>query len=550
MLDIKARMENKMIDIILKFNKENKLIDCFTLNSNNHLVECSELLSSFKNIDCKTLLKNNILNDSLIELDGKLYIYERIVLDNSIILLLSSSSLAEKLIKVSNDYIEQGMQIYDRNGYFLYGNVKSEELEEYKSHDFKGKHILELYDLKEEFSTVLTILRTRKPVINRCDRFKVRSGKTLTTINSGYPIIIDDELYGAVVFESDISSIKAYESRSLDLESYLSTKNNNKMDSMYRFSDIIHQSDVMNKVIEFAKKVSLTDSSILIQGDTGTGKELFAQSIHTFGGRRFKPFIAVNCSAIPDSLFESMFFGTEVGAFTGSVSKSGFFEQANGGTLFLDEINSISMDKQAKLLRVLEEKKFQRLGGSTKINTDIRILTATNEDLVNLVKKGRMREDFYYRISVVKLNVPSLKERKPDIEILSNYFLQELYTKYSFGPSRLTNDSLELLTSYDWPGNVRELKHVIEFTFNNSHKNDSYLEMDALPEFIQEIDVTKHKRSLENSNLNTLLDNFEKETLIKFLEQNEYNITKTAKILGISRQNLQYRIKKNKIEAK
>ncbi|WFA08582.1 sigma 54-interacting transcriptional regulator [Tissierella sp. Yu-01] len=535
-----------MIDILLIFDKDKRLSDGFLIKGQNNVEVFKDFVSENK-LSMDDFLKDYKCTSDLIDIDGRLYMFQIINMNESTYLLLSRKDLTEALTKISLDYFEQGMQIYDKNGYFLYGNKKSEKLEEYNSENFKGKHVLELYDLNEEFSTVLTILRTRKPVINRCDRFKVKSGKTLTTINTGFPIIIKDKLYGAIVFESDITAVKSYQDMSLDFESYLKSKKSDKNDSMFTFADIIYESNSMNEVIEFAKKVSLTDSSVLIRGDTGTGKELFAQSIHTFGTRRFKPFIDVNCSAIPDSLFESLFFGTEVGAFTGSVSKTGFFEQANGGTLFLDEINSISLDKQAKLLRVLEEKKFQRLGGSKKIDCDIRIIAATNEDLQDLVKSGRMREDFYYRIAVVKIIIPSLRERKTDIKILSNYFLSALYEKYSFGPSKISDEVLKNFLAYDWPGNVRELRHIIESSFNNSDKDDSYLAKGSIPEFIQNLDLTKHKDGLYNSNLNELLNNYEKEIIIKQLKENDNNITQTAASLGISRQNLQYRIKKNGI---
>lgn len=539
-----------MIDLLLKFDNNKRLIKCFKINDQTELDNNEDFLNKYRNISIIDLLKNNRYSSDLVEIDGQLYTFLRVAKDDETYLLLNKKGLTEILTQASIDYFGQGVQVYDRNGYFLYGNKKSEELEEYDSEEFKGKHILEIYDLNEEFSTVLTILRTQKPIINRCDIFKVRSGKKLTTINTGYPIIIGGKLYGAIVFEGDITSIKSYENMSLDFESYLQSKKSNKEDSMYNFSDIIHQSSTMNNAIELAKKVSLTDSSVLIQGDTGTGKELFAQSIHTFGTRRFKPFIDVNCSAIPDSLFEGLFFGTEVGAFTGSVSKTGFFEQANGGTLFLDEINSISLDKQAKLLRVLEDKKFTRLGGDKKIDCDIRIIAATNENLEELVKCGRMREDFYYRVAVVQLDVPPLRERKVDIGILSNFFLNELNKKYSFGPYKISEEVLNCFLTYEWPGNVRELKHVIESSFNNSDKNDKILYKKSIPEYIQGNGlIIQHKGDLNNNNLNDLLNKYEREIIIKHLKEFDYNITKTASSLGISRQNLQYRIKKHNIKS-
>lgn len=537
-----------MIDILLKYDEKNNLLESSVVNEENELKDCPILFQKYKKRKMNDILKNNDLEPNLIEFDERLYVYQKVIKGEHRYLILSNKKLTEMLTKVSLDYFEQGMQIFDKYGYFLYGNKKSEELEEYDNEQFKGKHILELYDLNEEFSTILTILRTQKPVINRCDRFKVKSGKTLTTMNTGYPIIINDKLCGAIVFESDVRTIKSYENMTLYFESFLQSKKKDNDNGMYLFQDIIHESRIINEVIEQSKRVSLTDSSVLIRGDTGTGKELFAQSVHTFGSRRFKPFVDVNCSAIPHSLFEGLFFGTEVGAFTGSVSKTGFFEQANGGTLFLDEINSISLDKQAKLLRVLEEKKFTRLGGNKKIDCDVRIIAASNESLDALVKDGRMREDFYYRVAVVEIFIPPLKERKDDIELLSNHFLKELQEKYSFGPRKISEDVLEQFIAYDWPGNVRELKHVIEASFNNSDKNDPYLYKISLPEFIQNLTLTTHKRNMQDSSLNELLNNYEREIIINKLRENNNNITRTASDLGISRQNLQYRIKKNAIK--
>ena len=234
---------------------------------------------------------------------------------------LSQDGFLAHIYEQTINYVSEGSQIYDKNGHFLNCNPSSENLENYNKNNFKGKHLLDLYDVKEEYSTILTVLRTQKPVCNRCDRFEMKNGKSLTTINSGYPIKIDKKLYGAVVFESDLSVLKQVENKALNLETYVDKGQPGKEDELYKFDDIIHSSKSMEDIIHFSKKISLTDSSILIVGATGTGKELIAQSIHSFSRRRHKNFIDINCSAIPYNLFESMFFGTERGAFTGSIAK-------------------------------------------------------------------------------------------------------------------------------------------------------------------------------------------------------------------------------------
>ncbi|AOT73301.1 hypothetical protein Gferi_25315 [Geosporobacter ferrireducens] len=451
-------------------------------------------------------------------------------------------------------HVAEGIQIYDRNGYFLYANPASEDLEFYKNEDFKGKHILDLYDLKEEYSTILTVLRTQKPVINRCDRFKMKTGKALTTINNGYPLKIDDILYGAVVFESDLSALKRIKNRTINLEAYVEGRQPATQEQLYAFDDIIHVSDKMKNMIHFAKKVSLTDSSVIIVGATGTGKELMAQSIHSFSPRRDKPFIDINCSAVPSNLFESMFFGTEKGAFTGSIAKKGFFEMADGGTIFLDEVNSISIEMQAKLLRVLQEKRFQRIGGEKYLRCDVRIIAAANEDLHELMEQQKIRKDFYYRISAIKIEIPSLNERKEDIPILARYFLIELCNQYNRPQMVISNQVLDVFLEYNWPGNVRELQHVIEYVFNCASEDIEEVDISHLPDYLLSPSALDHtsmrdiKSSKdffnENNTLETQLAFFEKEIIYQQLQKHGGNITKSAKSLGISRQSLQYRMKK------
>ena len=493
-------------------------------------------------------------NGGIVEIQNIFFKYQIIKDENGYSLYFSQDAMLLNFYEQTIKQVAEGIQIYDRNGYFLYANPASEILECYKKDDFKRKHLLDIYDVEEKYSTVLTVLRTQQAVHNRCDRFKMRNGNMLTTINSGYPLKIDGNLYGAVVFESDLSVLKNIKNRTLNLENYVEDKQPEVENHLYTFEDIIHSSKNMEDVIHFAKKVSLTNSSILIVGATGTGKELIAQSIHSFSPRRHKPFIDINCSAVPSNLFESMFFGTEKGAFTGSVSKKGFFEMANEGTLFLDEVNSISIDMQTKLLRVLQEKRFRRIGGSKYIKCDVRIITASNEDLYELMNQQKIRKDFYYRISTIKIDIPPLKDRKEDIPILSKHFLKQLCKEYNRKQMNIDKKVFDTLLMYDWPGNIRELQNVIEYAFNHAQEDETILEYDNLPDYLRSSKFVSHKITkvtnkkffplINSGTFEERMERVEKEIIIETLELNKGNITQSAKVLGMRRQSLQYRMKK------
>lgn len=492
-----------------------------------------------------------------VELNARFYRYQWESEPQGHTLFLSQEGVLLDLYEQALNHVSEGIQIYDRNGYFIFANPASEALEHYESSDFKGKHILDLYDLREEFSTVLTVLRTQKPVLNRCDRFQVRQGKTLTTINSGYPLCNGKTMNGAVVFESDLSVLEQTRKRLSHLESYAESRRPAQAGDLFTFDDIIHQSEAMRDLIHFAKKISFTESSILVMGETGTGKELIAQSIHAFSPRRRKPFIDVNCSAVPSNLFESLFFGTEKGAFTGSISSKGYFEMADGGTIFLDEVNSIPPDMQAKLLRVLQDKRFQRIGGNRYHQCDVRIIAASNEDLSELMEQNRIRRDFYYRISTMKIDLPRLEERPEDIPLLAVHFLGTLGQKYNRHTLRFSEATLAHLTACQWPGNIRELQHVVEYAFTRMPEESDCIEPVHLPGYLtapegyscrrKEILPLKAVALKPAGPLNPQLEAFEKDLITAALKFHEGNITHTAKSLGMSRQNLQYRLRKHSL---
>lgn len=544
-----------IIDLIMRFDKNDSLYTVSTLSPLSQGIG-EDALSAMLGKTPDLIFGKPIKEPTgSLELDARFFRYQKKSEPPGFSLFLSQSGILKTFYEQALNHVSEGIQIYDRNGYFIFGNHASESLGQYKNSDFKDKHILDLYDLREEFSTVLSVLRTQKPILNRCDRFQVRQGKTLTTINSGYPIKNAGFVEGAVVFESDLSTLEQTRKRLMHLETYSEDRRSEPSGSLFSFDDILHRSETMRDVIHFSKKVSFSDSSILITGETGTGKELIAQSIHNFSPRRQKPFIDVNCSAVPSNLFESLFFGTEKGAFTGSISGKGYFEMADGGTLFLDEVNSIPPDMQAKLLRVLQDKRFQRIGGTKHLHCDVRIIAASNEDLEALITENRIRKDFYYRISTFKIELPRLEDRREDIPLLAVHFLDQLKKKYSRSDLKFDDSTLLVLSENQWPGNIRELQHVIEYSFTRINDDATSIEPTHLPGHLQTQDSYSFRQeeipegtAIELSPelpYSTQLGAFEKELFASAFTHHQGNISRTAKALGMSRQNLQYHLKKH-----
>jgi len=313
----------------------------------------------------------------------------------------------------------------------------------------------------------------------------------------------------------------------------------------YNFSNIIGNDVRLTKAVNLAKVASVSSCKILIQGESGTGKEVFAQAIHNNSNRRNKPFIAINCAAIPRDLVESELFGYEGGAFTGAKKEGrpGKFELAEGGTLFLDEIESMPLEAQPKLLRILESNQLMRIGGNKIITTDVRIISTTNQDLLLAVKKGSFREDLYYRLNTVTINVPSLRERKDDIPILVKYICDKIGRRINKNSIEIDKKILEVLCEYNWPGNIRELENALESAIILSKNNK--ITIDAISENIKH--VKANNPNFMNNNKAVSLMDFEKEALLKALEEAKGNISKASKTLGIDRSTLHRKIKKYKI---
>ena len=314
-----------------------------------------------------------------------------------------------------------------------------------------------------------------------------------------------------------------------------------ELKSKEEWSSLVGSSPAMLEVYKLVARVANGKSTVLLQGESGTGKELIARAIHTNGPRRDKPFIPVNCGALPDTLLESEMFGYEKGAFTGAVgTKMGLFESANEGTLFLDEIGELGQGLQVKLLRVMQDQEVRRVGGTTSTKVDVRIIAATNRDLEQLVKEGKFRNDLFYRLKVVPITLPSLAERREDIPMLVHHFLQKCSARTEHAVCGVLPETMALLTDYRWPGNVRELENVIERAVSLSH--GPVLTPEDLPKGIRQgaLTETETRHPLTNSHdeVSLTLEEVEKRHLIRVLKETNRNKVKAAKILGIDRRTL------------
>ena len=320
----------------------------------------------------------------------------------------------------------------------------------------------------------------------------------------------------------------------------------------------VGQSSVIQQIKEMIQQVGPTTGSVLITGENGTGKELVAHNIHAASTRFDKPFVEVNCAAIPEELIESELFGHEKGAFTGATQmRRGKFDLANGGTLFLDEIGDMSLKTQAKILRILQEQKFERVGGTQTTTVDVRIIAATNKDLKNEISRGGFREDLFYRLNVIPFQVPPLRKRKEDIRALAEHFLKEFAQTHGKPARDLHPEALKVLENYTWPGNVRELRNLIERMTILTPESAGVRPVSAA-ELLQHLqgeygsltvaptEATDHR---EARNLREARQEFEKQYILKILEENAWNVSKTAAILGVERSHLHKKIKSYGLEA-
>lgn len=423
----------------------------------------------------------------------------------------------------------------------------------------------DLTDLTEISSSILhQVLQEQKPLIihNALDApdFSAAQSVILHSIQSVMcvPLVSREKLLGAIYVDSrsrkgvftqeNLEFLTAFSHqaalaientalRKLLMEENLHLKT--ELVKSTSFDNIIGRSPVMTKVFDLMRKVLNSDISVLIEGETGTGKELVARALHYNGVRQKSKFVALYCGSVPETLLESELFGYKKGAFTGAVTdKKGLFEEADGGTLFLDEIIDVALTTQAKLLRVLQEGEFRRIGENVSHRADVRIVSATNRNLTQAVKEGKFREDLFFRIQGVTINLPALRSRGDDIILLANHFLANYAQKENKQIKGFTKASIELLLNYDWPGNVRELENVVARAC--ALAGNEYITEEDLGIRLAE---TKTNSKLKNEILET-----EREYIIRVLEEVGGNRNRAAQKLGISRRTLQYKLKKLQIE--
>ncbi|HGH1673442.1 TPA: sigma-54 interaction domain-containing protein [Bacillus cereus] len=430
--------------------------------------------------------------------------------------------------------LDIGIHIINEESKTIIYNRKMMEIESMERSDVLYKSPLEIFAFEEnKNSTLIEALKLGKTNKNIKQTYFNNKGQEITTINDTFPIIKNGKIKGAIEISKEISNLKQT----------IRMGPSRKQSTKFTFDHIIGDSEAIQSIITEGKRVIRTSSSILLVGETGTGKELFAQSIHNESQRSTKPFISQNCAAIPDTLMESLLFGTNRGAFTGAIDKAGLFEEANGGTLLLDEINSLSPALQAKLLRAIQEKTIRRIGGTHEKEIDVRIIATINEDPFEAISHNRL--------SVVTLCLPPLRERKEDILALVQHFIEKYNTQFGLNVTDVDVNVREFFYAYDWPGNVRELEHIIEGSMNLI-EDETIITAFHMPtrfreriktEFNMQHALTNHNTDAPKT-LKHTIEKMEKNYINQILKENHGNISQAAKFLGLSRQNLQYRIKK------
>lgn len=457
-----------------------------------------------------------------------------------------------QLLKTIIDTIHEGVYATNEKGEIIVYNHEVEKTEGMRKENVLGRKEKEVYS-GVNFQELVTekVIESGEPLIEQYFEFILSNGRKTDLIISAFPFVYQNKLAGVYTIGRDLNQFGEFIGKTLEIKKRLAYKQNTEIcnsGAQYVLDDIIGVSNKIREAVLFARKIAKQDSPVLIFGETGTGKELFAHGIHNASLFAKGPFVPVNCAAIPDTLLESLLFGTVKGAFTGAVEAPGLFEQAEDGTLFLDEINSMPLWLQAKLLRVLQDKMVRRIGSKTLRPVNCRIISATNIDPFVAIKDQTIRPDVFYRLATVTLSVPPLKERKEDINILCAYFFKKYCAKYGLFVNKISFDLLQLFYHYDWPGNVRELQNVLEGSMSSVETDQDELNIMNLPVYFRER-LLKSKASnaaecAKTGKLHDVLLGVEKELIENTLQKTKGNITKAAAELGIFREALYYRIKK------
>ncbi|WP_416380438.1 sigma-54 interaction domain-containing protein [Gilliamella sp. B2923] len=454
------------------------------------------------------------------------------------------------------DLMHQPMAIIDKEGKYIYYNKESAELDGFPEEQAIGKPMLKVYpNLKKEDSTMLQALQHGKEYQNNYQSYYNHVGKVVDYLHTTVPLYNHQkEIIGAVEIGRNLSNVRQLQDQVFKLNSRLYQNQEQPL------PEIVFASQKMQDVIDQTNILGANDVPVLIVGETGTGKELFARLIHQTSDRRDKAFISLNCSALPTTLIESTLFGTVKGAFTGAENRQGYLELANGGTLFLDELNAMPLEMQSKLLRFLQEKTYWQLGGNKEIHSDVRIVAAMNQSPAELLKTGKMRSDLFYRLNVGLIKLPALRERTEDIPVLARYFIDKHQHDVKVTISGISEPALKQLMSAPWPGNVRMLENAIvrSMVLQNEPGELQHITLDdelfdIQAPLTQQQQVSQPEKPVNvtppsSDNLIEQVENYERQLIVDALNQANGKIITAAKLLNISRTTLQYKVKKYHIQ--
>jgi arginine utilization regulatory protein len=464
----------------------------------------------------------------------------------------NNSELAKKnqLLLQIIESVSEAIYAIDKNDTVILYNKAAEMIEDRKRSDVLGKNEKDLYQISDYRAYTGKIKKTGESVLNAKHTYRLKDGIPRSVIMKVIPFCYHGEYEGIYSIATNTKLLKVMYQNALEIQHQLMTNATNyeiKDHTGYRLNNIIAKSKAMKKVIDLSGRVAKRNSSVMIIGETGTGKEMIAQGIHYAGEKRNGPFVPVNCAGIPDSLLESILFGTAKGAFTGAKDMPGLFEQANNGTIFLDEINSMPQPFQAKLLRVLQEKKVRRIGSQREIPVHCRIISACHEDPFG--KPEKFRPDLFYRLAVINIRLPALRDRQEDVLPLTDHFIKYFNKQFMSSINGIDDELPRILFTYEWPGNVRELQNMIESAMNFVEEDETKLRLEHFPQYFRKRLLPfhfcrNHGNSLHDTTLPEALSTLEQGMILKALEDNHWNISRTAKQLGILRQSLQAKLKR------
>lgn len=450
------------------------------------------------------------------------------------------------------EMLDTGVYVVDKDGKGLIYNDAMAKMEKIGVEDVIGKDYNKAFPgVSLSDSTMFQALKKGLATLNKQQTYQSLYGKEIATINSTRPIRDGNEIIGAIEIAQDITNLRSMTDtiQALREKEIEPTPAKPKI-RRYTFETLIGQNPSFLDAIGRALNAAQNDASVFIYGETGTGKELFAQSIHYSGNRKEKPFLAQNCAALPEALLEGILFGTAKGGFTGAMDRAGLFEQANGGTLLLDEISAMPYDLQSKLLRVLQEDYIRRVGGTTDIPVDTRIIATVNETPEQLIAEGKLRKDLYYRLNVVAINVPPLRNRLDDIPLLVETFLAKYSKRFGKAIYKASEKALEKLKHYDYPGNIRELENIIAQAVSFAGEEA------VLTEKLLQTPLRAETAGLKKYNwdrvmaLPAYMEQMEQEIIRDAMIQQGGNISRAAEMLKIKRQTLQHKLRKYDIAGK